>query len=209
MRHQKSGRKLGRNSTHRKAMFSNMVTSLLLHERIETTEAKAKELRRIADQTISWGTSVGDLTAKGRDKLDAEERARIVHAMRMARRTVKDEDVLRKLFHEVAPMFRGRPGGYTRILKTRIRTGDAAPMAFVELVERTASASAAAAPEPEAAPAKGKGKAAKAAPAEAKAEAAGGTKAAKAKATKAKADEPKAPKAKATKSKKAKSGDDE
>lgn len=144
MRHQKAGRKLSRTSAHRSAMFNNMVTSLLLHERIETTEPKAKELKRLADRTISWGTSVGDLLAQGRDKLSGEERARVVHAMRMAKRVVKTEEAVSKLFSEVAPRFRGRPGGYTRILKTRTRRGDAAPMAFVELVVRAAEEASAA-----------------------------------------------------------------
>jgi large subunit ribosomal protein L17 len=136
MRHQKSGRKLGKKSPHRSAMFSNMLASLVMHERIETTDAKAKELKRLADRTISWGTSVGDLTAKGRAKLNAAERARVVHAMRMAGRTLKSSEALDKLFGEVAPRFRGRPGGFTRVLKTRVRVGDAAPMSFVELTER-------------------------------------------------------------------------
>ncbi|MBI4508525.1 MAG: 50S ribosomal protein L17 [Deltaproteobacteria bacterium] len=148
MRHQKAGRKFSRKSAHRQAMFSNMVTSLVLNERIETTEPKAKELKRLADRTIAWGTSVGDLLAKGRDKLDAEERARLVHAMRMAQRVVRSRAALEKLFGEVAPRFRGRSGGFTRVLKTRVRTGDAAPMAFVELVER-ASEEAASKPEAE------------------------------------------------------------
>src|SRR5262249_34003270 len=102
MRHQKAGRKFSRTSAHRRAMFSNMVASLVMNERIETTDAKAKELKRLADRTISWGTSVGDLTAKGREKLDADERARVVHAMRMARRVVRSEEALEKLFHNVA-----------------------------------------------------------------------------------------------------------
>ena len=161
MRHQKSGKKLGRTSAHRHAMFANMVSSLLIHERIETTEAKAKELRRFADWAISWGTSVNDLTAKGRDKLNAAEKAQIVHAMRQARRVLKSEEAVEKLFHEVAPRYRDRHGGYTRLLKTRVRIGDAAPMAFVELTERAAAEEPAAEPE-SAAPAKAKGKAEKA-----------------------------------------------
>ena len=134
MRHRKSGRKLNRNSSHRKAMFSNMVASLVTHGRIETTEAKAKELRRIADRTINWGVGVADLLAAETKALSQEERARLVHARRMARRVLKDVDALGKLFNEIAPRFAGRPGGYTRILKTRTRRGDAAPMAFIELV---------------------------------------------------------------------------
>ena len=163
MRHQKRGRKLGRKSAHRHAMFSNMLASLVIHERVETTDAKAKELKRLADRTISWGTSVGDLTAKGRDKLDESEKARVVHAMRMAGRWIKSSEALTKLFGEVAPRFRGRPGGFTRVLKTRTRIGDAAPMSFVELVDRPK-------PEPKAAPApEGGGRKKKAAKAEAEA----------------------------------------
>jgi large subunit ribosomal protein L17 len=148
MRHQKSGRKFSRTSAHRKAMFSNLVASLVLHGRIETTVPKAKELKRIADRTISWGASVGELTAKGRDKMTAAEKARVVHAMRMAGRVLKQREALEKLFHEVAPGYQGRAGGYTRLLKTRQRMGDAAPMSLVELVSGEAKAEAKAA-EPE------------------------------------------------------------
>ncbi len=133
MRHQKHGRKLNRTSSHRSAMFSNMLASLVMHERIETTEPKAKELRGLADKTISWGTSVLDLTAKPREKRTTDEKARIVHAIRMARRVLRSDEAIDKLFSEVAPRFKGRPGGYTRILKTRTRRGDAAPMAYIEL----------------------------------------------------------------------------
>ncbi len=115
-------------------MFSNMIASLVIHERIETTDSKAKELKRLADRTISWGTSVGELTAKGHDKLAPAEKARIVHAMRMAGRVVKSGEALQKLFGEVAARFKGRPGGYTRVMKTRIRRGDAVSMSFVELI---------------------------------------------------------------------------
>jgi large subunit ribosomal protein L17 len=133
MRHRNSGRRLGRNASHRSALFNNLVTSLLTHGRIETTEAKAKELRRFADATISWGISVHALVAKG-DKATPAERAQVVHARRQARLTVKTREALDKLFTEVGPHFATRKGGYTRILKTRTRKGDAAPMAFVELV---------------------------------------------------------------------------
>lgn len=134
MRHRKAGRKLNRTSSHRKALYSNMVASLLTHGRIETTEVKAKELRRVVERAITWGASVGDLTAKDRKELSEGERARIVHARRMARRVVKDDAALDALFGQVGPRYAGRPGGYTRILKTRRRRGDAAPMAFLELV---------------------------------------------------------------------------
>ncbi len=133
MRHRNSGRKLGRNSAHRSALFNNLVTSLLTYGRIETTEAKAKELRKYADATITLGTSVQALIAKG-DKATPAERAKILHARRQARQTVKTPDALQRLFAEIAPHFAARKGGYTRILKTRVRKGDAAPMAFVELV---------------------------------------------------------------------------
>ncbi len=133
MRHRNSGRKLGRNSSHRTALFNNLVTSLLTYGRIETTEAKAKELRGYADATISWAMSVNALIAKG-DKASAAEKAKIIHARRMARQTVKTPDALHRLFAEIGPHFATRKGGYTRILKTRTRKGDAAPMAFVELV---------------------------------------------------------------------------
>lgn len=133
MRHRNSGRKLGRNASHRNALFNNLVTSLLTHGRIETTEAKAKELRSFADATITWGVSVHELVAKG-DQATKEERAKIVHARRMARQTVKTAEAMRRLFSEIGPHFAARKGGYTRILKTRVRKGDAAPMAFIELV---------------------------------------------------------------------------
>jgi large subunit ribosomal protein L17 len=156
MRHLKAGRKLGRKSAHRKAMYSNMVASLVTYGKIETTEAKAKELRSIADRTISWGVGVNDLTRKDRKKLSDIERARIVHAKRMARRVLKDEAALERLFAEVAPAMAGRPGGYTRLLKTRNRVGDAAPMALVALV---AGGEAGEAPAPTPAPKASKKKA--------------------------------------------------
>ena len=133
MRHRKSGRKLGRNSSHRSALFNNLVTSLLTYGRIETTEAKAKELRSYADSTITRAISVHALITKG-EKATPAERAQVVHAKRMARQTVKTRDALDRLFSEIGPHFATRKGGYTRILKTRVRKGDAAPMAFVELV---------------------------------------------------------------------------
>ena len=133
MRHRNSGRKLGRNASHRSALFNNLVTSLLTYGRIETTEAKAKELRSYADSTITRAISVHALVTKG-DKATPAERAQVVHAKRMARQTVKTRDALDRLFSEIGPHFATRKGGYTRILKTRVRKGDAAPMAYVELV---------------------------------------------------------------------------
>ena len=133
MRHRKSDKKLGRKSPHRHALFNNLVTSLLTYGRIETTEAKAKMLRRFAEETITWSISVSALVAKG-DKATPAERAKILHARRQARLTVKTPEALQRLFSEIGPHFATRKGGYTRVLKTRVRKGDAAPMAFIELV---------------------------------------------------------------------------
>jgi large subunit ribosomal protein L17 len=133
MRHRKSGRKLGRNASHRDALYSNLITSLFVYGRIETTEAKAKELRRFADATIGWGVSVHDLVKKG-DKATASDKVKVVHAKRMARKTLRTREAMDRLFNEIGPHFASRNGGYTRILKTRVRKGDAAPMALVELV---------------------------------------------------------------------------
>lgn len=134
MRHQKSGRKFGRKSAARHALFSNMVSSLIEHERIKTTDAKAKELRRIAERTISWATSVGNLVGENK-KTDADDKARIVHAMRMAGRVVKHKPSLLKLFNDIGPRMVGRPGGFTRVMKIGNRHGDAAPMSIIELVD--------------------------------------------------------------------------
>ncbi len=121
MRHRKSGRKLGRSSSHRKALFRNMVTSLLEHERIQTTDAKAKELRGIADKMITLGKR-GDL-----------------HARRQALSVIRDKRVTAKVFSELAERYRDRPGGYTRVIKAGHRSGDAAPVSIIELVDRSAA----------------------------------------------------------------------
>jgi large subunit ribosomal protein L17 len=121
-------------------MFANMTTSLIRHERIKTTVAKAKELRRVAERTITWATSLGDVLTTDREQLDEAQRAKLVHHMRMARRVVKDREALVKLFEEVAPRFVGRPGGYTRIVRfSENRRGDGAPMALVELLAEAGS----------------------------------------------------------------------
>lgn len=124
MRHRKSGRKLGRNSSHRKAMFSNMTTSLITHELIKTTVAKAKELRGIAEPIITLA------------KEDS------VHNRRLAFARLRDKAAVGKLFTDLGPRYQGRPGGYIRILKCGFRDGDNAPMAYVELVDRPAAAKA-------------------------------------------------------------------
>ena len=119
MRHRKSGRPLGRNGSHRRALFRNLVTALLRHERIETTEAKGKEIRSISDKMISLAKQ-GDLSAR-----------RTVLAYLL------DSKVAMRLFSEVAPLFSAIEGGYTRLIKTRVRHGDGAPMVIVELTKRT------------------------------------------------------------------------
>ena len=109
-------RKLGRDSSARKALLRGIVTSLFQHERIETTEAKAKELRKVADKMLTLAKR-GDL-----------------HARRQVMAYMMDEDVVKKLFDEVAPKYKDRQGGYTRIIKAGVRQGDSAPMVIIELV---------------------------------------------------------------------------
>ena len=124
MRHRRQGRKLGRDAAHRKALFSNMAGSLFEHGRIRTTEAKAKELRPIAEKLI---------TLARKDATD-------VAAQRQAVAYLRSKDSVHRLFHEVAPRFTERPGGYTRIVKLGPRPGDAAPMAYIELVDHEPAA---------------------------------------------------------------------
>lgn len=118
MRHRKKGRQLSRTASHRRATLRNLATSLFRHGRIETTTAKAKELRPFAERLITLARR-GDL-----------------HARRLAGRRIQDREVLGKLFDDIGPHFRERPGGYTRILKLGHRRGDAAEMALIELVDR-------------------------------------------------------------------------
>lgn len=118
MRHRQSGRKLNRNSPHRKAMFRNMASSLLHHEVIKTTLPKAKELRRVAEPLITMARN--DTVAK----------------RRVAYSRLRDREAVTKLFNEIAPRYKNRPGGYLRILKCGFRPGDKATMALVELVDR-------------------------------------------------------------------------
>ena len=117
MRHHRSGKKLGRDSAHRKALYSNLTGALIEHGRIRTTEAKAKAVRPIAEQMITLGRR-GD-----------------VHARRQALAYLRSQDVVHKLFSDVGPRFSERPGGYSRIVKLGPRSGDAAPMAYLELVD--------------------------------------------------------------------------
>ncbi|MFV8835795.1 50S ribosomal protein L17 [Aquisalimonas sp.] len=118
MRHRKSGRQLNRNSSHRQAMFRNMAASLFEHEAIKTTLPKAKELRRVAEPLITLAKE--DSVAK----------------RRVAFSRLRDKEAVGKLFSELGPRYKARPGGYLRILKCGFRPGDNAPMAFVELVDR-------------------------------------------------------------------------
>jgi large subunit ribosomal protein L17 len=118
MRHRMSGRKLNRTSSHRKAMFSNMTASLLLHEQIKTTKPKAKDLRVFVDKMITLGKR-GDL-----------------HARRQALSFLQDKTVVEKLFEALAARYKDREGGYSRVLAAGYRYGDAAPMAIIELVDR-------------------------------------------------------------------------
>lgn len=120
MRHRKSGRQLNRNSSHRQAMFRNMAGSLVKHEIIKTTLPKAKELRRVLEPLITLA------------KQDSVANRRLAFAR------TRDKEVVGKLFNELGPRYEERPGGYTRIMKCGFRTGDNAPMAYVELVDRPA-----------------------------------------------------------------------
>ena len=115
-------------------MFANLVAALFTNERIKTTDAKAKETRRLAERTITWARRLGDVLTKKPEKRTPEEGARVVHAMRMARRMVRDRIAVVKLFDEIGPRYADRNGGYTRILKLGPRNGDNAPMARIELV---------------------------------------------------------------------------
>ena len=135
MRHRVAGLTLSRPSAHRQALFSNLVAALFTYERIRTTDAKAKETRRLAERTITWARRVGDILGKKADRRSQEESARVVHAVRMARRVVRDRGAVLKLFDELAPRYLARRGGYTRIVKLGPRPGDAAEMAYLELVD--------------------------------------------------------------------------
>jgi large subunit ribosomal protein L17 len=138
MRHLRAGVHLSRTTAHRKALFSNLVSALITQERIRTTDAKAKETRRLAERTISWARRLGDVLTKKPDRRTPEEKAKVVHAVRMARRMVRDRTAVIKLFDEIGPRYLSRPGGYTRIVKVGQRPGDAAPMSILELIPEDA-----------------------------------------------------------------------
>jgi large subunit ribosomal protein L17 len=156
MRHRKSFRKFGRNSSHRRAMFRNLAANLVLHERIETTDAKAKELRRIAERLITKALRLGDDLTVDLAQLKQADRGRVItrrlHVQRqmaaflplkLARTlpdgTIEEINLVHKLFEDIAPRYldrakQGKGGGYTRIIKEGNRRGDNAPMSFIELV---------------------------------------------------------------------------
>lgn len=143
MRHHKKGRRLGRNSSHRRATFRNMTAALFVHEKIETTHAKAMELRGIAERVISKAAKAGESVGKPLDKLSQEDRARQVHLRRVVGKFLPQHygngdgefiDIMHKLFFVFGPRFKERPGGYTRVTKLGPRRGDNAPMSRIEIL---------------------------------------------------------------------------
>lgn len=160
MRHRKSGRQFSRNTSHRRAMLRALTANLIAHERIETTDAKAKELRRVAERVITRARRLGDVAFTPNDQLSVADRARRLAAQqqvgkflqRFAVVTESEEaskkvDLIEKVFVDLAKRFKDRPGGYTRIIKVGNRRGDNAPMSIIELVDPAEAAPAAAAEE--------------------------------------------------------------
>ncbi len=179
MRHRNSGRKFDRNSSHRRAMLRNLTANLVLHERIETTDAKAKEVRRVAERLITKARRLGEVAYTPNEKLSAGDRARRLHAERLVaayipRFAVKVEkggapqkvDIVEKVFCDLAKRYKDRPGGYTRIVKFGPRRGDNAPISMLELVGELVAGEPEASDEGEAKakPSKKKGKATAAEP---------------------------------------------
>jgi large subunit ribosomal protein L17 len=156
MRHKKQGRQFGRNTSHRRAMFRALTANLVLHERIETTDAKAKELRRVAERLLSQAVRLGDVAFTPDEKLSPADKARRLAASRQVGKflqrfgvaQVGDEsrkvDLVEKVFVDLAKRFQGRPGGYTRIVKIGPRRGDNAPMCIIEFVQQAEAAAPAA-----------------------------------------------------------------
>lgn len=160
MRHRKLGRQFSRNTSHRRAMFRALTANLLLHGRIETTDAKAKELRRVAERLITRAVRLGDVAHTAADKLSPADKARRVAVKRqvgqfLQRFAVKTGpggelqkvDLLEKVLVELGARYKNRPGGYTRIIKVGRRRGDNAPMSLIELVDEPATAPKAASAE--------------------------------------------------------------
>jgi len=152
MRHLNAGRKFGRNSSHRRAMFRNLAANLVAHERIETTDEKAKELRRVAERLITKAVRLGDIAYTPDADLKPEARAKRLHAQRVvgaflprfATRIIdgqpKKIDLVEKVFLDLAKRFKTRPGGYTRIVKLGLRRGDGASMSIIEFVGESKAA---------------------------------------------------------------------
>jgi large subunit ribosomal protein L17 len=147
MRHGNLGRKFGRNTSHRRAMFRNLTANLVLHERIETTDAKAKELRRVAERLITKAVRLGDVAFTAQAQLSDADKARRLHVQRLLSSFIprfgtrteaggdsKKVDLVEKVLVDLAKRFKGRPGGYTRIVKFGPRRGDNAPMSIIEFV---------------------------------------------------------------------------
>lgn len=147
MRHKKSNRQFGRDTSSRRAMLRNLAANLITHERIETTDAKAKELRRVAEKLITKATRLGKVGYTPAGELDVAEKAKRLHVSRLVsayipRWGVKTDgtrvDIVEKVLVDLSKRFEGRPGGYTRITKIGPRRGDGAPMSVIELVDATA-----------------------------------------------------------------------
>lgn len=150
MRHRKLGRQFGRNTSHRKAMFRALTANLVLHERIETTEAKAKELRRVAERLISQARRLGAVAYTPWENLSQADRSRRLAAKRQVASFLRrfgvaktpdgelQVDLVEKVFVDLAKRFENRPGGYTRIIKVGPRRGDNAPMSLIEFVDASA-----------------------------------------------------------------------
>ena len=147
MRHANAGRKFDRNTSHRRAMFRNLAANLVTHERIETTDAKAKELRRVAERLITKAIRLGDVAYTPWNDLTPQNRAKRLAAQRLVgqflpRFGVREDggvsqkiDLVEKVFVDLAKRYQGRPGGYTRIVKLGPRRGDGAPMVYIELID--------------------------------------------------------------------------
>jgi large subunit ribosomal protein L17 len=144
MRHKKSGRQFGRDTSSRRAMFRNLAANLFTHERIETTDAKAKELRRVAEKLITTARRLGKAAYSPQAELSPAEKARRLHATRLVasfiprwgvRADGTKVDIVEKVIVDLARRFDGRPGGYTRIIKLGPRRGDGAPLSIIELVD--------------------------------------------------------------------------
>lgn len=167
MRHRKSGRQFGRNTSHRRAMLRALTANLVAHERIETTDAKAKELRRVAERLITRAVRLGAVAYTPHDQLSEADRARRLAAQQQIGQFLRrfaviadsngsrKVDLVEKVFLDLAKRFATRPGGYTRIIKIGNRRGDNAPMSLIEFVDRGEAKPAAGAETPAAAPAEG------------------------------------------------------